>query len=72
MKNVGIVCGIHYPALHSNSIYTNNYCGYEGRIFECPKSKKLQTRTTWRGEWDERNEGGNGGVFWREGWIRLK
>ena len=45
MKNVGIVCGIHYPALHSNSIYTNNNCGYEGRIFDCPKSKKLQTRT---------------------------
>ena len=39
MKNVGIVCGKHYDALHLNSIYN------EGRSFECPKSGKLQTRT---------------------------
>ena len=39
MKNVGIMCGIHYHALHTNSIYN------EGKSFECPKSKKLQKRT---------------------------
>ena len=39
MKNVGIVCGLHYNALHLNPIYN------EGKIFECQKSKKLQTRT---------------------------
>jgi len=39
MKNVGIVCGVHYDALHLNSIYN------DGKIFECPKSKKIQTRT---------------------------
>jgi len=39
MKNVGIVCGIHYDALHLNSIYNM------GKSFECPISKKLQGRT---------------------------
>jgi len=39
MKNVGIVCGLHYDALHLNSVYS------KGRSFKCPKSKKLQTRT---------------------------
>jgi len=39
MKNVGIVCGAHYDALHLNSIYN------EGKSFECPKSEKLQGRT---------------------------
>ncbi len=45
MKNAGIVCGMHYPALHSNSIYTNNNCGYENIHFDCPKSEKIQKRT---------------------------
>ena len=39
MKNVGIICGIHYPALHLNPIYNN------GTKFDCPKSEKLQKRT---------------------------
>lgn len=39
MKSVGIMCGIHYDALHMNSIYN------EGKSFECPKSRKLQKRT---------------------------
>ena len=39
MKSKGIVCGIHYDALHLNSIYN------EGRSFECPKSEKIQHRT---------------------------
>ena len=39
MKRVGIVCGIHYPALHLNPIYTK--CNK----LDCPKSKKLQDRT---------------------------
>ena len=39
MKNAGITCGIHYPALHLNSIYNN------GTKFDCPKSKKLEKRT---------------------------
>jgi len=45
MKNVGILCGIHYSALHSNPIYTNNNCGYESIHFDCPKSEKIQKRT---------------------------
>ena len=45
MKNVGILCGIHYSALHSNPIYTNNNCGYENIHFDCPKSEKIQNRT---------------------------
>ena len=24
MRNAGIVCGVHYPALHKNPIYNNN------------------------------------------------
>ena len=39
MKDVGIVCGIHYPALHKNPIYN------EGVEFKCPKSEKLEKRT---------------------------
>jgi len=39
MKDVGIVCGIHYPALHKNPIYN------EGVEFDCPKSEKLEKRT---------------------------
>ena len=34
-----IVCGLHYNALHLNSIYNG------GKSFDYPKSKKLQTRT---------------------------
>jgi dTDP-4-amino-4,6-dideoxygalactose transaminase len=45
MRNAGIICGIHYPALHFNPIYTNNNCGYEQIHFDCPKSKKLERRT---------------------------
>ncbi len=45
MKNVGILCGIHYSALHSNPIYTNNNCGYENIHFDCPKSEEIQKRT---------------------------
>jgi dTDP-4-amino-4,6-dideoxygalactose transaminase len=37
MKNFGIICGIHYPALHLNTIYNN-------KEFGCPKSKKKQNR----------------------------
>ena len=39
MKNLGIVCGLHYPALHLNEVY--NYSEYHN----LPKSKKLQSRT---------------------------
>ena len=39
MKNAGIVCGIHYPALHKNLIYNN------GEKYDCPKSEKLEKRT---------------------------
>jgi len=39
MKSAGIVCGIHYPALHLNSIYN------DGKKFDLPKSEKLQKRT---------------------------
>ena len=39
MKNVGIVCGNHYPALHLNPVYNN------GKEFDCPKSEKLEKRT---------------------------
>lgn len=38
MKNLGIICGIHYPALHLNPVYSN------GKKFDCPKSDKLQNR----------------------------
>jgi dTDP-4-amino-4,6-dideoxygalactose transaminase len=39
MNKAGIICGIHYPALHRNSIYNG------GVEFDCPKSKKLEKRT---------------------------
>ena len=39
MKNAGIVCGNHYPALHLNPVYN------DGREFDCPKSEKLEKRT---------------------------
>jgi len=39
MKNLGIICGIHYSALHLNSVYNNN------NKFDCPKSEKIQRRT---------------------------
>ena len=39
MEKSGIVCGIHYSALHLNSVYNND------RKFDCPKSKKLEHRT---------------------------
>ena len=39
MEKSGIVCGIHYPTLHLNSLYNND------RKFDCPKSKKLEHRT---------------------------
>ena len=39
MKNAGIVCGIHYPALHKNPIYN------DGKKYDCPKSEKLEKRT---------------------------
>ena len=39
MKENGIVCGVHYSALHLNAVYNN------GNEFICPKSEKLQSRT---------------------------
>ena len=39
MRNAGIVCGVHYPALHKNPIYN------DGVEFNCPKSEKLEKRT---------------------------
>jgi dTDP-4-amino-4,6-dideoxygalactose transaminase len=39
MKEDGIVCGVHYSALHLNAVYNN------GNEFICPKSEKLQSRT---------------------------
>ena len=39
MNKAGIICGIHYPTLHSNSMYNG------GVEFDCPKSKKLEKRT---------------------------
>ena len=39
MKNAGIVCGNHYPALHLNPVYN------EGKELDCPKSEKLEKRT---------------------------
>ena len=39
MNKAGIVCGIHYPALHRNSMYNG------GVEFDCPKSKKVEHRT---------------------------
>lgn len=39
MKQLGIVCGIHYPALHKNNVYNQN------KKWDCPKSEELQNRT---------------------------
>jgi dTDP-4-amino-4,6-dideoxygalactose transaminase len=39
MKGAGIVCGIHYPALHLNSIYNN------GKKISLPKSEKIEKHT---------------------------
>jgi len=39
MKSAGIVCGIHYQALHNNAIYN------DGKKYDCPKSEKLEKRT---------------------------
>jgi dTDP-4-amino-4,6-dideoxygalactose transaminase len=39
MKRVGLVCGVHYSALHLNKIYNN------GIKYNCPKSEKIQKRT---------------------------
>ena len=39
MEKLGIVCGIHYPALHLNSIYNG------GMKLDCTNSKKLSYRT---------------------------
>jgi len=40
MKNVGIICGIHYAALHKNLIYNK-----DKPYLNLPKSEKLQKRT---------------------------
>ena len=39
MKENNIVCGIHYSALHLNSVYNN------GIKFDCDKSEKIQSKT---------------------------
>ena len=39
MNKAGIICGIHYPALHLNSIYN------DGNSKGCDKSKKVEHRT---------------------------
>ena len=39
MKKDNIICGIHYSALHSNSVYNR------GMKFDCPKSELLEKRT---------------------------
>ena len=39
MNKAGIICGIHYPALHLNSIYN------DGNSKGCGKSKKVEHRT---------------------------
>ena len=39
MKRAGIVCGIHYPALHPNATYN------EGKTFDLPKSEKVAKHT---------------------------
>ena len=43
MKSSGIVCGIHYPALHLNGIYNPSVT--HGGCEVLPKSEKLQNRT---------------------------
>ena len=40
MKRVGIICGIHYSALHQNSIYND-----DRRFLRLPNTEKLQKRT---------------------------
>ena len=47
MKSAGIVCGIHYPALHMNPIYNTSVKGLTGddlRIL-LPKSEKVARHT---------------------------
>ena len=47
MKNAGIVCGVHYPALHNNPIYNTSVKGLTGddvRIL-LPKSEKAARHT---------------------------
>ena len=39
MNKAGIICGIHYPALHLNSIYN------DGSFKGCNRSKKVEHRT---------------------------
>ena len=39
MRNAGIICGMHYTALHKNPIYN------DGVELNCPKSEKLEKRT---------------------------
>ena len=39
MEKLGIICGIHYNALHLNNVYA------QYNEFNCPKSEKLQKRT---------------------------
>ena len=39
MKESYIVCGVHYSALHLNSVYNN------GKKFKCINSEKLQSKT---------------------------
>jgi dTDP-4-amino-4,6-dideoxygalactose transaminase len=40
MKRVGIICGIHYSALHQNSIYNN-----DRQFLRLPNTERLQKRT---------------------------
>ena len=40
MKRVGIICGIHYSALHQNSIYNN-----DRQFLRLPNTEKSQRRT---------------------------
>ena len=39
MKRAGIVCGIHYPALHLNSTYN------DGKKINLPKSENVEKHT---------------------------
>ena len=47
MKNAGIVCGIHYPALHKNPIYNTSVKDLTDGDIQIlfPKSEKLEKRT---------------------------
>ena len=40
MKSAGIICGIHYSALHQNTVYNE-----DKPLLKLPKSEKLQKRT---------------------------